>query len=121
MSYKIVLPRDAFNQSKLLKCIGQLTLKLHDNIDDIRQYLSCELVGHREFVIDQDIDGSLYCDNFYLYLTHDDINYSVIRLSCPLNSRLNYPMTYTLDDNTNFLFDDNGEFSEEFLSYIGVL
>lgn len=42
-SYRRVLPRDLFNEAKLLKCLGQLSLMIHDGKCELRVEHSDEL------------------------------------------------------------------------------
>lgn len=110
-SYKRVIPRDLFNEAKLLKCLGLLSLKLHDNLGNIADRLNLD---HQDsvsgFNICQDDDGSIFVSNLYLY----DNNATPIHLATDLNSRFNYPLTYEFKDQLDYVFDDDGNFSEAF-------
>ena len=119
MSYVRVIPRDLFNEAKLLKCLGQLSLIMHDGIYGVTDLLNLNDENDMDgFLIDQDMDGSLYCASLHLY---DNYNTS-IHLSTPLNSKLPYPMTYTYDcglgEQHDFLFDDFGNLSPEFIEAV---
>lgn len=119
MSYYRVIPRDLFNESKLLKCLGQLSLVLHD----------CEgqFLGHTltlvksepaGFIIEQDpSSGDLYCVNLKLVFHGHEI-----KLRSSLNSRSRaYPLNYLdWDGGEDFVFDDNGQLSKEFTAWLNV-
>ncbi len=110
MSYTRVIPRDLFNEAKILKCLGHLVLKgplLERNGFKIHQF-NCD----ESFGIDQRSCGEMYCNNIFLSDPHGEC----IQLSTPLNSKLNYPLTYTTrDDKHDFVFNDAGLLSDEFL------
>lgn len=103
MSYLRVIPRDLFNEANLLKCIGRLTLLIHDG----------KLPGwsfeHEDyfddgFIIEQNgHDGSLYLRSIdFFYKGH------LVTFSRPMNSRQPYPL---VEDTTGeFIFDDKGNF-----------
>jgi hypothetical protein len=115
MSYRRVLPRDLFNEAKLLKCLGQLALLLHDY-----PYLYPLRLEHEApeegFKIDQmPDDGCLCCSNLTLYNSDDD----PIELSSSYNSRGPYPLWAYLNNDWVHVFDDNGNFANEFLRLIG--
>lgn len=96
MSYKRVLPRDLFNEAKLLKCLGQLALLIHDGkapdgLSFEQDAMSCD-----GFDIDQDpFSGELYVDNLTLWF---DLGEDAIRinLSTHYNSRDSYPLVYEI-------------------------
>lgn len=109
-TYQRVLPRDLFNEAKLLKCIGQVMLLAHDHNLPIEFNLVPDL-GYNGFVIDQyESDGSLYVAN------HDfTINGDVYHICIPLNSRDNYPLKISVGGEEFDVFNENGEFTSEFL------
>lgn len=129
MNYARVLPRDLFNEAKLLKCLGQLSLLIHDGLG-IDPAWALKLI-HQDpvdseeytgFIIEQNNDdGSIYCANLVLLSRGQ-----VIRLYSPLNSKLPYPLQFfghrrdggeypTVDD---AVFNDNGTLSSEFRSFL---
>ena len=111
MSYNRVIPRDLFNEAKLLKCLGLLSLKLHDNLCNIADRLNIDHQDEKSgFIISQDDCGSIFVSNLYLY----DNNGTSIHLSCDLNSRVNYPLTYEFKDHCDYVFDDDGNFTDAF-------
>jgi hypothetical protein len=125
MSYDRVIPRDLFNEAKLLKCLGQLSLLIHDglSIDPTWALVLTHNAEHSPgFRIVQDSsDGSIYCSNLVLTARGQ-----VIRLYSPLNSKRPYPLQFfghrrdgsaypTVDGD---VFDDDGTLSSEFRSFL---
>lgn len=107
--YLRVIPRDLFNEATLLKCLGQLTLCIHDercqhrNVGLVRFNLE---VVHRApksgFRIAQNSsDGSIYCSN--LMIRSHGI---VLSIRCPLNSRGSYPLFVTAEGIEEFTEED---------------
>lgn len=107
-NYGRVLPRDLFNEAKLLKCIGRLCLLIHDDKGlgitftyndmpfDIRQNTS---------------DGSLSIENIKF-----EYNNTPLNLSTRLNSKAPYPLE--LSEESIDVFEDNGEFTQDFKDYL---
>lgn len=116
MSYNRTIPRDLFNEAKLLKCLGQLSLLIHD---EMARPLS---IDHDEtefpgFLIEQrDSDGALYCSNLQVFCKG-----RLIGLWSPYNRKDAYPLTFSLDDEEGDVFTDEGELSEEFRGLISTL
>lgn len=113
MSYQRVIPRDLFNESKLLKCIGQLALIIHDGLGVPRDLkLNHDDSEYAGFQIEQNQDsGALYCANIQLTFAGQ-----VIELSAPYNSKEPYPLNYTVsDDEDGRVFTDDGKLSHGFI------
>ena len=116
MSYYRVLPRDLFNESKLLKCLGRLTLMIHDGMaGDLEFDLEKE---ERGFIINQNEDGDLYCKNLFFYY-----NDEFVHVVSGLNSRGSYPLYFYFEKETNgklynysreSVFEEDGSFTPEF-------
>jgi len=69
MSYLRVIPRDLFNESKLLKCLGQVCLHIHDNRAGRLAMVESGAADGEQFEIDQnEFDGSLYVSNLQFRL-----------------------------------------------------
>lgn len=103
--YTRVVPRDLFNESKLLKCLGQLVLLIHDGMAPPK--LSYEHVNHEGigFVICQDYDsGDIWCANVRF-----NIGNRPLHVVNPLNSREPYPLVCQ----TVITEDEDGEPLEE--------
>lgn len=92
-----VIPRDLFNEAKLLKCLGQLSLVLHDGKDSagrpLPPGLEIEFVepeyaeGFR--VVQNPADGGLSCA-----AVRATFNGHPVRLFSVYNSRDNFPLWF---------------------------
>lgn len=102
MTYKRVLPRDAFNEAKLLKCIGKLTLMIEDGMLPEWQY-------HHDSepfnIVQDDSDGSISVSNITFW--H---NKKRVRVSTGLNSKENWPMVMQKNDSEYYLFSEDGRY-----------
>jgi hypothetical protein len=77
--YSRVIPRDFFNEAKLLKCMGILSLKIHDRV--LPEGVSIGIVESGEpFNIQLSYSGELYISNYsvliqgtpvYFYTTYN--------------------------------------------------
>lgn len=108
MAYIRVIPRDFFNESKLLKCLGQLQLCIHD-----QKVQGLPLVvdfDHQAFRILQDnTNGNLYCANYRVFLGREELI-----LSIPYNSQENYPLLAEYKGEEYYIFDEKGNFMPNF-------
>lgn len=117
MDYQRVIPRDLFNESKLLKCLGQLALIIHDGVD-VHEDLNLEH-DQEEFLgfnIDKDeSDGGLYVSNLILTIEND-----VIMVYTPYNSKDPYPLVFVKCDGVGEgkVFTDEGKLSQEFKDWL---
>ena len=116
MSYNRVIPRDLFNESSLLKCLGRLYICLENTPGHAAEL---QQVG-REFDIRQsDDDGSIYAAGVRLVVRGDHVH-----LSRPLNPREPWPLWAILPDDDEFggdeieVYTGEGELSPEFLTFI---
>lgn len=109
MSYTRVIPRDFFNEAKLLKCMGQLSLKILDGL--LPEGIKIEIDENGEpFEISQTSDGRLFISNY-----DATINDTYVSLSTTYNSKEPFPLVCFHDDVETVVFDDNGEFTPEFI------
>lgn len=108
MSYQRVIPRDFFNESKLLKCMGQLSLKILDNATPDGMKIEIEESGD-PFETYLCEDGSLAIINYPV--TINDVS---VGFKTTYNSKSPFPFFCQIDDCDIEVFDDNGEFTEEF-------
>ncbi len=109
--YARVIPRDLFNEANLLKCFGNLYLRLEVlSLPDVYLDHDDEL-----FAIDQHEDsGAIYIKNVRLVVrgTH-------VHIERPLNSRYAWPLYLTTpDDEEISVFDDDGNLSEEMMKFL---
>lgn len=117
MTYQRVIPRDLFNEANLLKCYGQLWLKLEcwpDAAVQLKHY------GSR-FIIEQNLgDGSLIICNIRLIIGN-----KTLQLRRPLNSREPWPLYCDVADPVEpyevAIFTDDGELSDEFKALLTAL
>lgn len=121
--YQREMPRDLFNEAKLLKCLGQLLLLYVD------QHLAdgCKFV-HTEtqsgFLIGQNPgDGSIGCANLHMWYIEEVGDGKKIRtyveLSTPLNSRDPYPLLFSAYGDEGCVFDTDGKMTPEFHELFG--
>ena len=99
MSYHRILPRDAFNEAKLLKCVGKITLLIEDGT---APGWSFDYDGEPFNIQQDDSDGSISVSNIAFYFNGESV-----RLSTPLNARDNWPMI--ADDDLEPIFTEQGE------------
>lgn len=107
-NYFRVIPRDLFNEAKLLKCLGQLVLHKHDGwIPN----LSIEHEDPEEgFQIWQDnADGDLSCSSLNIC-----IKGMPARFFTKYNSKEPYPLMCEIDDISYHVLTSEGDFTEEF-------
>lgn len=117
MSYNRVIPRDLFNEAKLLKCLGQLALLIHDEVG-IPRGLTIEHENPEDgFRIEQDDGtGALYCENLQCSFKGRQIG-----LRHPYNSKDAYPLLFVLDDEEGSVFENNGALSSDFRSMLSTI
>jgi hypothetical protein len=103
MSYPRVIPKDLFNEAKLLKCIGRFALKIHN----------CEISGvnmtiednEEYFKIEQNpLTAELYISNLFI----SDKDGEEIYLYTKYNSKENYPLLMFYKKNEYYVFDETG-------------
>lgn len=110
--YKRVVPRDLFNEAKLLKCLGKISVSILDNkLHGLKEVHENSSEG---FEILQNEDGDIMCNNYYILKDN-----KLIYLFTKLNSRLNWPLCTMNDDgDVIYCFEDDGSFTQEFLDYL---
>lgn len=114
MSYRRVLPRDLFNEAKLLKCLGQLALIAHNGV----KWPLGVTAAERGFRIEQDEnDGGLYVANLRVYAGRRRLT-----LRSNYNSKAPYPLSFHDDRfGTGPVFNDDGTLAPEFAAYLDCL
>jgi hypothetical protein len=118
MSHTRVIPRDFFNESKLLKCLGQLSLLIHEG-RGIRWPLRLQHddAGFPGFLIELEPTGNLVCANVTLLCGE-----TAIGIGTTYNSKAAYPLNYATEDGgENDVFDDDGTFTADFTAYLDTL
>lgn len=113
MGYDRVLPRDLFNEAKLLKCLGQLCMLIHDELCNLRVYHNTKY--YEGFNIQQDAsDGGLFVQN----LEFTTLSGMPVCVCVILNARSPYPMLFQLHGNEYLLFNDDGQLSAEYFEHL---
>lgn len=102
MSYKRVLPRDAFNEAKLLKCIGKLTLLIEDGMLPAWHY---HYDGDPFNIVQNEADGSIYVANITFWRNKKEVN-----VFTPLNSKEVWPALFREDGDEYYLFSESGKY-----------
>ncbi len=113
--YFRVIPRDLFNESKLLKCVGKLVVAIEDKKTPIPN-IGYGVNEGEPFKVALDEDNSCLT----LLSVEISICRVIHRFVTNYNSRLNYPLVVEsklpgLED--AYVFDEEGEFSEDFINY----
>lgn len=128
LNYTRIVPRDLFNESKLLKCLGQLALLIHDGVDKNGRATPGSLEVHHdetdEFRIGQrQCSGDFYCDTvgFVVRDTRSGMPRRLLDLRSSLNSREPYPLICTTKNDEISVFNGDGTLSDNFLAYISDL
>ena len=105
MSYRRVIPRDLFNEAKLLKCLAFISLKIHDGkIQGLNINHEDESRG---FKIEQnDLDGSIHVSNLHFF----DEAGTPVYFCHPLNNKGNFPLLMEYKDEVYFPFNESGEY-----------
>lgn len=107
VNYTRVIPRDLFNEAKLLKCLGVLTLLIHDN--QAPEGLKFEQIDN-EFKIGLKDEGSLQTSS--LQFTYND---EILTFQTTYNSKNNFTFYCYYDYCDYLVFDEKGNFDNEFL------
>ena len=110
--YMRVIPRDLFNESKLLKCLGKLSVYVLDRrfpyevLDDLEDSIN-------GFKIVQDEDGNIYCKNYKFLVLKDNKDHS-LSFYTPLNSKRPFPLYCDYIE----VLDDEGRLTDEFIVFL---
>lgn len=102
-----VLPRDLFNEAKLLNNLGRLCLLMVDAIAP--ELLNFDETGD-PFNIELSDEGNMYVSNLQF-----DYAGTPVHFYTTYNSREKWPLLTTIKDEEISVFDDNGDFTAEFL------
>lgn len=113
-NYQRVIPRDFFNEAKLLKCMGLLALKILDNNLPSSIQIKIEESGE-PFDIELSDDGHLFVSNYPV-----TINGEVVLFKTSYNSKSNYPFFCEIDYTDYEVFDEQGNFTEEFIELFTI-
>lgn len=103
-----ILPRDAFNDANLLKCIGQLTLLILD-CDKSVKGLTYEYDGEPFDIQQDESDGTTYVANIQFYA-----NGNPVHMCRPCNSRKSWPLVMRFGDDEFYVFSNDGKVMPSF-------
>ena len=110
MSYQRVIPRDFFNEAKLLKCMGVLQLYIDANNTPEGITIEIKETG-APFIIEKDeTSGDIYITNYEC-----KVNGNIVRFESNLNSKAEYPLSCYFQDSIFSVFTDLGDFDNEFI------
>lgn len=110
-TYTRIIPRDLFNEAKLLKCIGRLCLIIGDKMAP--DNLSFEHEGDKFNIELNEGDGGIYITNLIFSISDYPVHFQT-----SMNAKDAYPLYCTdQDDNEYCVFEENGEFTTEFINF----
>lgn len=112
-TYTRVIPRDFFNEAKLLKCMGLLALKILDGLTPCE--ISIEENGE-SFNIELSDEGSLFISNYNVIVKN-----TVCHFKTTYNAKGNYPFYCEYDYTDYLVFDENGDWHPNFIEFIKTL
>ena len=103
MSFRRVIPRDFFNESKLLKCLGKFEIH-RENVDlKIDIPYQVEYDGKPFQVEQDDSDGSLRVVNYRVYILNEPLD-----LFIPYNSKDDWPLYARVKDTEWKILGEDG-------------
>lgn len=109
--YDRVIPRDFFNESKLLKCMGNLQIAITD----------CKLPEGVKIEIDENGEAFKIAltDDGYLTIANYPvrINGKEIIMKTTYNSKSNFPLFGEYEYCDYLVFDEQGKFTAEFSDF----
>lgn len=105
MSYRRVIPRDLFNEAKLLKCLEQLYLMSERTGGLLVVEFPHEGDPTKDFAIEQDPgDGSIFAKHIVVHWRG-----RCVPCYTPLNSKRAYPLYGEIDGEQVQMLDDDGK------------
>lgn len=110
--YVKVVPRDLFNDAKLLKCLGVLSVKVLD------KDTPCEInidAPEDEFKIGLYEDGTLAVTNMSIKVKGVERSFRIT-----YNSKNNFPLFMEVDGEEILVFNEVGEWSDDFLYFCSL-
>lgn len=115
--YHRVIPRDLFNESKLLKCLGQLSLIVHDGLDNNRTKcpggLTADNSGDAFDISQREHDGGLVAAGVTFFA-----NGFPLTLFSQYNSKSPYPLWCETPGEDIAVFNDDGNLTQEFCEHV---
>jgi hypothetical protein len=107
-SYHRIIPRDFFNEAKLLKCLGQFELCVMEKQCNGLNF-TIEFDNKAFVIVQNELDASLSCQNYRVFLGHEEVE-----LCAPYNSKNAYPLIARYRDAEYYVFDSKGKFMPNF-------
>lgn len=106
--YSRVIPRDFFNEAKLLKCMGFLALYILER--KVPFQMKIKESGEPFEIIRNDEHDMLIVQNYEVYIKGE-----VYEVGTLYNSKDNFPLYAIIDDEEVKVLDEGGKFTEEFM------
>lgn len=104
-NYKRVIPRDLFNEAKLLKCVAFISLLIHD--EKIKGLNVNHEYSSKGFeIIQDDSDGSISIENLHFF----DGNGTPAYFSTTMNDKSNFPLVLDYKGEQYFPFNEEGKY-----------
>jgi len=119
-----VVPRDLFNESKLLKCLGRISVDILDGHAQLHKYGIYDILNEPEegFDIYQNDDGDISCTNYVVSVPTSSGAVADLYLYTRLNSKANWPLHYVSHEGEPIeVFTNNGAYTTEFLHSLNEL
>lgn len=108
MSHYRVIPRDFFNEAKLLKCLGRLELYInHDGPNTLG--LKSDFDNEPFKIVQDPMTGNLSVENYKVFLDGEEIY-----LFTNYNSKDTYPLIGLYKGEEYYIFSEQGEFMPNF-------
>ncbi len=105
-----VIPRDFFNEAKLLKCMGVLALSVLDNTMPDGIDILIEESGQPFDIVLDEMWGLLIVSNYRV-----SINDEEYMVGTTYNSKEAFPFVVVVEDTEYEVFNEQGKFSHEFI------
>ncbi len=110
-NYRRVIPRDFFNEAKLLKCMGILALAVLDNTVPENISIKIDENGESFDIILDNMYNLLRVSNYNV-----EINGEFYLVGTTYNSKGNFPFYVIVDEEEVEILDNNGKFSNDFIT-----
>lgn len=109
-----VIPRDLFNEAKLLNNLGRIQILIEDRMICLTSKMDIDdAVSPEGFGVDQDdSDASLFARNLRFYFEGEEI-----KMRTPYNSKAKYPILGVYKGEDYYLLDDKGNWLPEWGRY----
>lgn len=106
MSYPRVIPRDLFNEANLLKCLGKISLMVHEGRFQGKINIDHEDASKGFKIVQNPHDGSISVSNLHIY----DNNATPLHFFHPLNCKESWALCLEYKGETYYCFDERGNF-----------